>query len=82
MELLATTRRPVPLSGTGLCIPGEARLIRAAGSRHFMAGYNQTADGESHNLSVAGAIPAPATIPANFPVKDRQVGTNPERRSL
>jgi hypothetical protein len=38
------------------------------------AGYNQTADGDAHNVSDVGSIPTPATTPTP--------GKRPDQRSL
>lgn len=39
----------------------HASSILVASPKQFIAGYNQTVDGEAHNLADAGSIPAPAT---------------------
>jgi Autographiviridae endonuclease VII len=64
VELLTTvsnTRGPVPTVGRGLCISAYACATHVTGSKEFASGYNQTADGEAHNLADAGATPAPVT---------------------
>lgn len=63
VSLLVTesTRKPAGLGPDALCMAVSAGAIPVAGSKN-VARYNQTADGDSHKVAVAGATPACAPI--------------------
>jgi hypothetical protein len=63
VTIIGTTRGLVSpvLAGHRACNAVYAGSIPVTSSKSFTAGYNQTADGEAHNLADVGSIPAPAT---------------------